>query len=119
MKALALACAALLAAPGAHARDLGGWTQPYASNPLCTLKITRVFQTSSGQPIHVVLTNMTRDRLRFDLAVILDNGRTGETRQINDASVKPGEVNADFATNTGYSTTGRAVKLRIDDCRLN
>jgi hypothetical protein len=117
MKALILV--ALLATTSAHAKDLGGWTQPYASNPLCTLKITRVYQTDSGQPIHVVLTNMGRAPLRLDLAVILDNGRTGETRQIQDANLKPGELNADLATNAGYSTTGRSVKLRIDDCRLN
>ena len=119
MKALMIASALIIGSAGARAAELGGWTQPYASNPLCSLKITRVYQTSSGQPIHVVVTNTGTARLRFDMAVILDNGRTGETRQIHDASIKSGEINADFTTMTGYSTTGRSVKLRLDACMLN
>ena len=118
MKAFVLA-ALVIATPAARAAELGGWTQPYASNPLCALKIVRVYQASSGQPIHVVVTNTGTANLRFDMAVILDNGRTGETRQIRDANVKSGEINADFTTAAGYSTTGRSVKLRIDECMLN
>jgi hypothetical protein len=110
----------LLASAGAgHAADLGGWKQPLSGNPLCNLKVVRVYQTSSGQPIHVVVTNGGRARLRFDLDVILDNGRTGETRQIRAADLKPGDINVDFATNAGYSTTGRTVALRMDACLLN
>jgi hypothetical protein len=65
------------------------------------------------------MSSLTRARLRFDLDVILDNGRTGETRQILSAELKPGETKADFATSTGYSTTGKAVRLRLNACTLN
>jgi hypothetical protein len=106
-------------ASGALAADLGGWTQPLSGNPLCSLRVTRVYQTSSGQPIHVVMSNSGKARLRFDLDVILNNGRTGETRQIQSAELKPGEINAEFETNAGYSTTGRTVALRLNACTLN
>jgi hypothetical protein len=120
MKAMGLAAALLAASAGAAgAMDLPGWTQPLSGNPLCHLKVERVYQTSSGQTIHVVVSNTGQNALRFDLDVILRNGRTGETRQIRSADLKPREVNADFQTNAGYSTTGRSVSLRLDACALN
>jgi hypothetical protein len=103
----------------AAAAELGGWTQPLSPNPLCQVKVTRVYQAASGQVIHVVINNLTRFHLRFDLDVILDNGRTGETRQISGAELRPEEIFADFQTNTGYSTTGKTVKLRLDSCSLD
>ncbi len=120
MRIFGLAVLMLAASAGAAvAVDLGGWTQPLSGNPLCSLRVTRVYQTSAGQPIHVVVSNSGRARLRFDLDVILNNGRTGETRQIRSADVKPGEINAEFETNAGYSTTGRTVGLRLNACTLN
>jgi hypothetical protein len=120
MKAIGIA-ALLLAASTAMARelDLVGWSQPLSSNPLCSMRVMRVYQPDSGQAIHVVVTNTGRAALRFDLDVILDNGRTGETRQIHAADLKLGAVKADFGTNAGYSTTGRSVKLRLNACALN
>jgi hypothetical protein len=106
-------------AGSALALDLYGWTQPPSGNPLCSLRVTRVYQIRSGQPIHVVVSNIGKMRLRFDLDVILNNGRTGETRQIQSADLKPGAIDADFETNAGYSTTGRSVALRLDACMLN
>ena len=120
MKAFGMALALLAGSAGsAAAAELGGWTQPLSPNPLCRMKVTRVYQAASGQVIHVVINNLTRFHLRFDLDVTLDNGRTGETRQIRAAALRPEEIYADFQTNAGYSTTGKTVKLRLDSCSLD
>ncbi|MDO9500093.1 hypothetical protein [Falsiroseomonas sp.] len=85
----------------------------------CTLRLDRIYQPNAGQPIHLVITNATQNRLRYDVQMVLRRGSEFVVASIHVDNANPGEqTTRPFTQALPGSLAGSVVFLQITSCTI-
>jgi hypothetical protein len=121
----ALALAAMMATGGGAAQAQGyewqGQNRQYhpPSQNFCRLRLDRIFQPNPGQPIHLVITNISNVRLRYDVQIELRRGNEVTTGSIHVDNANPGERSERPSIQAfPGSLQGSRVTLRVTSCSV-
>ncbi len=86
-----------MSGPALADHDWQGDNRSWTPHSTCSLTLNRAYQANPGQPIHLVITNNSSTRVRYDVEVILRRGRN---------QVFSGTVSVDNANRNERSTAG-------------
>jgi len=120
----ALALAAITGGGAAQAQSGHEWQgqnrqyhPPTVTN--CALRLDRIYQPNAGQPIHLVITNTSHSRLRYDVQIELRRGADFTSGNIHVDNANPGEQSTRPSIQAfPGSLAGSVVTLRVTSCTI-
>ena len=91
---------------------------PWRDATMCKLRLDRVYQPNSGQPVHVVISNITNTRLQYRVGItVVKGGRSLAGGEILVDNANPGE-RSDRSSGIAFpgSIDGSVVRLVVTGC---
>ena len=125
LAALALAAMTAAGGGGAIAQSSGyEWQGPSRqyhppTQNFCRLRLDRIFQPNPGQPIHLVISNISNTRLQYQVQITLTRGRDTTSGSIFVDNANPGERSERPSIQAfPGSLQGSIVTLRVTSCSI-
>ena len=92
--------------------------KPWHDAAMCKLRLDKVYQPNSGQPIHVVISNLSNIRLQYKVGItVVKGGRSAAGGEILVDNANPGE-RSERPSNMAFpgSIDGSVVRLLVTSC---